>query len=68
MVKINRIAGKIKEAELTQKQVAEKMQVSEATLSNKMQGKVKFTVDDAESLSKILSLTSNDVIDIFFSQ
>ncbi|MHB1455019.1 MAG: DUF739 family protein [Saccharofermentanales bacterium] len=67
MVKVNKLAGKIRECGMTQKEIAGLMNLSEQSLSRKMQGKVHFFVNEVEILTDALRLTREEVIEIFFS-
>ena len=64
MTNVNELKAAIVRKGLTQKDVAEKLNISPKTLSNKMKKGV-FGSDEIESLMKILSIT--DPMPIFFS-
>ncbi|MHB8963435.1 MAG: DUF739 family protein [Saccharofermentanales bacterium] len=66
MVKINKLAGKIRECGLTQKEIAGLMNLSEQSLSRKMQGKARFFVNEVEILTNLLKLSRDEVMEIFF--
>ena len=66
MVNINRLSGKIRENGLTQKKIAETLRMSEQSLSRKMRGKARFYIDEVEHIAKMLSMTKDELLDIFF--
>jgi transcriptional regulator with XRE-family HTH domain len=66
MVKVNKLAGKIRERGLTQKEIAARMNLSEQSFSRKMQGKARFFVNEVEVLTDLLMLTRDEVREIFF--
>ena len=66
MVKVNKLAGKIRECGLTQKEIAARMNLSEQSFSRKMQGKARFFVNEVEILTDLLTLTRDEVREIFF--
>ena len=51
----------------TQKNIAEKLGVSEKTYNHKEQGKVVFKPSEIITTSKVLELTISDVNEIFFN-
>ena len=51
---------------LSQKGLADLMGYTEASVSRKMRGLRKWTLDDAVNISKALKLTDEEVIQIFF--
>jgi transcriptional regulator with XRE-family HTH domain len=67
MVNINRLAGKIRENRLTQKLIARRLDLSEQSLSRKMRGKARFYVDEVEQMARMLSLTKDEMLEIFFN-
>lgn len=64
---VDKLRGKIKENRLSQGKLAELLEVSENTLSNKMCGASSFTVTEAERIKNILNLSDEDCIAIFLS-
>lgn len=65
MVNANELRAEIVRKGLTQKQVADKMNISSKTLSNKLRRGV-FGSDEIEQLMSILEIS--DPVPIFFSQ
>ena len=51
---------------ITQKALAKKLSISEKTYNQKEQGKNHFKPDEILKISRELSLSSNDVNEIFF--
>lgn len=69
MVNINKLKGKIAENGLSIGQLAEKMGVNKSTLYRKFAGNGDtFSIAEADSIAKILSLDANEAQGIFFSQ
>lgn len=66
MVKLNRLAGKLKEHGITQKTLATKLNLSTTTISNKMTGKIKFNVEEAYLIKNLLFMSEQEASDIFF--
>lgn len=60
------IAGVIKQRGDTQKEVAEFLGVSMATLSMKVNGKAEFWPSEIKKLSERYQLTADEVWEIFF--
>lgn len=68
MTNVSLLRGKIAENYMTQTTVAEQMGMSRSTFYRKMKAGGKgFTVGEIRNLTKILSLTNEDVMRIFFS-
>lgn len=60
--------GKIAETRNTISSVARKMGIDASTLYRKMTGESDFTRSEIQSITQILSLTADDVQNIFFAQ
>lgn len=67
MVNLNKLKGKLTEKELTYIKCAEVLDVTVATFCKKMNGKTKFTVEEANDLSRALGLTNEEKIEIFLA-
>jgi len=52
---------------LTQKELAEKLEMSETSYTKRENGQISFTVDEIKKLKLILQLSYEDVIRIFFT-
>lgn len=63
---VNKLRGKIVEHGLTVGQLAERIGIGRAALYRKMKDG-SFTVREAQLISRELSLSSQDVMDIFFT-
>lgn len=62
------LKGAIVEAGYTQAKLAEKLNMSVNTLSSKISGKTKFTVDEATMICEILNIVDDKrKVHIFFS-
>lgn len=67
MVKLSILSRKIREHGFTQKEIANRINISEQNFSRKMQGKAHFFVDEVEALSNVLCLSREEMIEIFFT-
>ena len=68
-INIQKLKGKIVELGLSIAEVAEKMEINKATLYRKLEnGGATLTVKDANLLVKILDLTAEESMAIFFAQ
>lgn len=66
MPNMNKLAGKMRENQITQKQLAQKLGISKTTVNYKMTGKRLFDVDEARRISILLNLSEQDRGEIFF--
>lgn len=64
----SKLKGRIVEICGSQSVFAEKMGLSEQTISNKLKGRYKFSQNDIEKAIKILNLTKDDIPTYFFNQ
>lgn len=62
----NRIKVKLFEKGITYKQASEKIGISLAAFTNKMNSRSHFTVEEAINISKMLELSDEETMDIFF--
>ncbi len=67
MPKLNVLKGKLVEKDKTYAECADALLVSVTTFSDKMNGKSRFNVDEANTLSNYLNLSAEERIDIFLS-
>lgn len=69
MINANKLRGKIVENGLTVEAVAEQMGMDRSTLYRKMRPDTgtSFTVGEARAIGRILKLSAQDVMAIFFS-
>lgn len=68
MTNVSILKGKIVERNTTQEAVADEIGINRSTFYRKMkEGGKLFTVEEVQKLVDILSLTSDDVMKIFFS-
>lgn len=63
---LKKLKGKITEQETSYAKCADKIGVSVTTFSDKMNGKRKFYVEEANELSNFLNLSVQDRFEIFF--
>lgn len=59
------LKGKFREKNLNYEEVAKMLDISIATLSNKMNGASEFTIKEVRNLKEILSLDDEECIKIF---
>jgi len=65
----SKLKGKIREKDLTQKDLAEKMGLSLSRFNAKLNGnKAVFTLGEVRAIRKILDLTLEQVDEIFFDE
>ncbi len=67
MTNTNKLKAKIAECGLTMKELAQNINISSATFSQKLSGKTKFSQDDIRKIDKELNLTSEEIREIFLS-
>ena len=67
MTNTNKLKAKIAERGLTMKELAENINISSSTFSQKVSGKVKFSQDDIRKIDKELNLTTDELREIFLS-
>lgn len=67
MVNTNKLKGAIKENGLTAGMVARYLGINPSTFSQKINSG-RFTLEEADGISKMLNLTCDDATAIFFSQ
>jgi len=65
-MKVNELKAERVRKQLTQKEMAKKLKITEATYCQKENGTRKFTLNDAKVVSSILSLSPQKICDIFF--
>ena len=63
----NKLLGKIREAQLSQCEVAKRMGISPSALYHKISGKSQFTRDEIIKLCDILALDDAELMAIFFN-
>lgn len=67
MTNTNKLKAKIAERGLNMKELAENINISSSTFSQKVSGKVKFSQDDIRKIDKELNLTADELREIFLS-
>ena len=65
--KLRVLKGKLREQEKTYADCAKQMGISITTFSEKINGRRKFTVEEANDLSNFLQLTDKEKVDIFLN-
>ncbi|MDY6350556.1 MAG: helix-turn-helix transcriptional regulator [Selenomonas sp.] len=67
MVNTNELRAARVRIGLNQSDLAKKIGMTPSKLSMKENGKVPFSVKDIDSIAKVLGLSANDIINIFFT-
>lgn len=67
MTNLNRLKGKLKENNVTYQDCARKLEISVTSFAEKMNGKSKFKVEEAQALSNYMDLSEKERIDIFLT-
>ncbi len=67
MCNISKLKGKIAEKGMKQYELAEKIKVNKSTLNRKIKSGENFTLGEAIRISKALSLTKEEAMEIFFN-
>lgn len=67
MVNTKTLKSRMKDIGITQRSIAESMGLSQATISQKFSGSRPLTVDEAETLCKILHIPDSDFSKYFFT-
>lgn len=65
--KFNKIIGRMAELGYTQEKLAKEMNISQVSLSNKLNGKANFTWEELTLLIKILNIKDNEISDFLFA-
>lgn len=65
--KFNKIIGRMAELGYTQEKLAKEMNISQVSLSNKLNGNVNFTWDELALLIKLLNIKDNEISDFLFA-
>ena len=62
----NILKEKIRNKKLSYKKLSEKMRISESGLNKKINGKYFFTQEEVYELKKLLELSNDELVHIFF--
>lgn len=69
MVNVNKLKGKIVELGYSVEKLAEEVNIDRSTMYRKMSGKGDgFTIKEVDKICKVLNLSREDAIAIFFTQ
>lgn len=68
MFNYSKLKGRIVEKNMTQNDVAEKMNIAKSTLNLKLNNKILFSQDDIISISRILEIPKEDIGQYFFTE
>lgn len=67
MPNLNALKGRLREKEKTYARCAAELGISTTAFSEKMNGKSKFTVEEANSLACFLNLSNREKVEIFLN-
>lgn len=67
MFKPNLLKAAIVRAGFTQGEFAEKIGISQNSLTSRMNGNVPFNIDEVDRAKSALSITNSEICDIFFA-
>ncbi len=62
-----KIKTKLFEKGVTYSEASQKIGISKYSFAKKVNGKSKFSVDEADKLSKLLELSNDEIVNIFFN-
>ena len=65
---INKLKGRIVESNIPLQEILRVAGISESTYYNKMSGRTEFTQKEICGLSRILRLSKDDIMSIFFDE
>lgn len=64
----NKLAGRIREICITRVEFAKKVNLSEASVSNKLTGKNPFTQPEIDRIAKVLKIPNDELYIYFFKE
>ena len=69
MINTLKLKAKLKEKNLTQEEVANRLGINPSTFNKKINNEIgeTLTIQEATNLKNILEITNNDMVDIFFA-
>lgn len=62
-----KLRGAIKGAGFTESDFAIKLGISRSSMSQKLGGKVDFSVEEIKKISSILAFSNDDILNVFFA-
>lgn len=65
-MKLNKLKGKLVENEMDFKSLVKPLGVNYSTVQKRMSGQSEFKISEANEMRKLLKLTDQEVIEIFF--
>ena len=70
MINTLKLKAKLKEKNLTQEEVANRLGINPSTFNKKINNEIgeTLTIQEATNLKNILEITNKDMVDIFFYQ
>jgi len=60
------VYGRLAELSITQKQLADKIEISSVSLSNKLTGKTEFNLSEIYKICEALQIPKDNIISYFF--
>lgn len=66
-MKLDKLKGKMRERDVTQLKCSNELGISLEAFNKKINGKVEFSVREAEMLGNYLNLSDNEKVDIFLN-
>lgn len=68
MVDVNKLKGKMAENGFIQNDLASAIGIDRSTLNRKLRTGEDFSINEANKIAQVLSLTKNEAMSIFFKQ
>lgn len=68
MINTNKLKGLMKEKQITQAELAEKLGIKPCTVNQKLNGKRVLSLDEAEAIAEVLGIDTGDFGKYFFSR
>ena len=68
MVDFDALDKRIKKSRYTQKYLAGRLGISSEGLKSKLQGRTEFKLDDVANLARLLNLSDEELLQIFFKK
>ena len=67
MVNAGKIKGKMVEKQITQRDVAEKLEIAQSTLNLKINNRRPMNLSEAEKICELLNISANEFGECFFN-
>lgn len=66
MINTGKIKGKMVEMQITQRDVADKLEIAQSTLNLKINNRRPMNLNEAEKICELLNISANEVGEYFF--